>query len=169
MRHTVQAISTTPTAPRIVLDVSGEPASLPLSTAVQSVGDTRYLLASAVSAYMLTLLNDPDAATAFATLGGSSGAGWMRLPGGLIIQWGTNVVTTNAGGGAGITLPTGFSSTTSYRYISWNGDDASGNIIHAAVPASQGTGSFGVRVKTANTGAVLASANVRIDWIAVGT
>lgn len=170
MKHTPQAITTTPANARVVLDVAGDPASLPLSTAVQSQGDGRYLLASAVSPYMLTLLNDADAAAAFATLGGSSGPGWVRLPGGLLIQWGTAVGITTAGGGMAIGFSTAYSSSSSYTTVGFNGDAGSGVRIVANYRSGgyPQAGSFYV-VCSSHDGSPIASTPMRVDWIAIGT
>lgn len=147
MKHTNQAISSLPINPRVVLDISGEPASAPLSTAVQSVGDPRYLLASAVS----------------------SGAGWVKLPGGLLVQYGSIVGTTGPAGALTITLPTAFSNT-SYSVMAFNGDWVVPMICRAQVPTSRTATAFAIITgQSADPSLVLASTLVRIDYIAVGT
>lgn len=170
MKHTPQAITTTPANARVILDVAGDPASLPLSTAVQSQGDGRYLLASAVSPYMLTLLNDADAAAAFATLGGSSGPGWVRLPGGLLVQWGTSTQLTTSGGGMAINLPTAYQSGTSYSIVVQQWRNSSVTLVPQLYEVGFPTANaFYILIKeTYLANQPYASSAAQVSWITVG-
>lgn len=105
-----QALSVIPPSPRVMLDVNTIPASVPLNLAIQSTGDARYLLASSVSSYMLTLLDDANATAAWATLGGTQSLGvngYVKLPNGFIIQWGnSSQAISDYNQGLTITFPT---------------------------------------------------------------
>lgn len=127
-----------------------------------------------VSAYIKTLLDDPNTAAAFATLGGSSGTtasgGWYKLPGGLIIQWASQVgVVQFGGGGINVAIPTAFSSASSWTFAAWSGESTSGSITLSNYGAGQAAGSFTVVVRNSVTGGVAGDGGAyRINYVAVG-
>lgn len=89
-----------------------------------------------------------------------NGDGYQKLPGGLIMQWGSDVELTNAGGGATVTLPISFP-TASFTPIICNGDN---NVAlhHVSVISSQiATHQFGYVTGVAST-------TQRICWICFG-
>jgi len=90
--------------------------------------------------------------------GDASTANRHQLPGGLLMQWGSSVVTLNGGGGATITFPTSFG--TLYTVVPTNGDQGATTI--APVVNTQGNGDFSVLFPAA--GAI----TVRCNWIAFG-
>ncbi|OVE92220.1 fusion protein [Agrobacterium tumefaciens] len=125
-----------------------------------------------LTAFARTILDDANGAAMFATMGATSGTGWMKLPNGRLMQWGTSTGTTDSGGNLGISFPTSFSSGSSYNVVAWSGDSAvaSGNLVLSqlrSAPWPQATG-FAVSVRTGNTGAAFASSAIRVDWIAIG-
>lgn len=98
-------------------------------------------------------------------------AGYITLPtwmGGLIIQWATSVVTTDPSGNASIIFPIAFPNTIRNVVVS-NGDSAQGNLLVMSYLTGWPT-LFGhaINVRTANTGANLASAPFRCNWVAFG-
>lgn len=105
-----------------------------------------------------------DLKVALASFTGSNqsltGSGYQKLPGGLIIQWGTSVAVTNAGGGESVTYPIAFP-TSSFQPIICNGDNnvSLHNVSIISVQVSR-TG-FGWASSLANTAQ-------RINWIAIG-
>lgn len=95
--------------------------------------------------------------------GNVTGSGWIRLPSGLIIQWGTTIVTTSSSNLGIIPLNTTFPSNL-YTSIIVNGDWG----VSAARP--QG---FVVYPPNSNTSQIafacgVTSGNVRANWIAIG-
>ncbi len=125
-----------------------------------------------LTAFARTILDDANGAAMFTTMGATSGTGWMKLPNGRLMQWGTSTGTTDSGGNLGISFPTSFSSGSSYNVVVWSGDSAvaSGNLVLAqlrSAPWPQAAG-FAVSARTGNTGAAFASAAIRVDWIAIG-
>lgn len=125
-----------------------------------------------LSAFARTLLDDTSGSAMFTTMGATSGTGWMKLPNGRLMQWGTNVGVTDSGGNLGVFFPTSFSSSTSYGVVAWNGESqtAGGNMVLSqlrSAPWPQASG-FAVSARVGSTGAALGSANIRVDWIAIG-
>lgn len=123
-----------------------------------------------LTAFGRSMIAGADAAAVWTLLGGGSGTNWRRMSGGLLVQWGTSVLTTDASGNATVTLPTPFSSDTSYIPVAWNGDQSVAVLVlqyRSATPWPNATG-FAVNVRTFG-GALHASANFRVDWIAAGT
>lgn len=90
--------------------------------------------------------------------GDATAANRHQLPGGLLMQWGSSVVTLNGGGGATITFPTGFD--TLYTVVPSNGDQGATTI--APVVNTMGSGDFSVVFPGA--GAI----TVRCNWVAFG-
>ncbi|MEH0291832.1 hypothetical protein V6R98_02085 [Agrobacterium sp. CCNWLW71] len=125
-----------------------------------------------LTAFARTILDDANGAAMFTTMGATSGTGWMKLPNGRLMQWGTTVGVTDGGGNLGISFPTSFSSGSSYNVVAWNGESqtAGGNMVLSqlrSAPWPQAAG-FAVSARVGNTGSALSSANIRVDWIAIG-
>ena len=126
-----------------------------------------------LTALARSLLDDTTGAAMFATMGATSGAGWVKLPNGRLFQHASSVVTTDAGGNVGVFFPTAFASGTSYNVVAWAGDSAvlSGRLLISqlrSTPWPQATG-FAVQARESNTGAPVISGGIRVDWIAIGT
>ena len=123
-----------------------------------------------ISAFAKTLLDDANAAAAFATLGGSSGPGWVRLPGGLLIQWGTTLQVTSSGGGVQVNLPTAYSSASSYSIVMQQWRNGSFTLIPQIYEQGFPTASafFFLVKQTHLQNAPYASGTVQVDWITVG-
>jgi hypothetical protein len=92
--------------------------------------------------------------------------GTFAFYGGLILKWGSSVVTTDASGNATIAYSTAFPSGTAV-VMPINGDSGTApQMILSAVASTTNASQFGVHAST-NTAAI-ASTTVRINWIAVG-
>ena len=92
------------------------------------------------------------------------GNGYVNLPGGLIIQWGSSVVTTNALGNATITYPIVFP-TSGQPMGLLNGDVATTGPAFIGMEGASNS-LFDMRVSQ-QTGAAYVGA-ARINWIAIG-
>ena len=92
------------------------------------------------------------------TVVGPSNVGKIQLPGGLLQQWGSSVVTLNASSIATITFPVAFSAL--YTVVPTNGDRTATTI--APIVSSNAANNFGVEFPGA--GAI----GVRCNWIAYG-
>lgn len=168
MKLTNQAVNAIPSNPRVVLDISGEPASAPLSTAVQSVGDARYILSSAVSSFIMALFDDTDGGTAFATLGVTKSLvanGYYRFPSGIMIQWGS---TFNAASDFATAFPVAFPTACVgvFQNPNFNTAVTTAYVINTSnVSAS----TFDTRCRAINTGgSVAGQANLPLYWLAIG-
>jgi hypothetical protein len=84
--------------------------------------------------------------------------GYQKLPGGLIMQWGSDVEVTNAGGGGSVTYPISFPNT-SFQPVICNGDNGSG-LYSVSVNSIAKTG-FNYATGVSNTAQ-------RMNWIAFG-
>lgn len=126
-----------------------------------------------LSAFARTILDDATGAAMFATMGATSGTGWMRLPNGRLLQHASSIGTTDSGGNLGISFPTSFASGTSYNVVAWSGDSGvlSGKLLLSqlrSAPWPQAAG-FAVNARQSNDGAPVVSGGIRVDWIAIGT
>lgn len=100
---------------------------------------------------------------------GAAASGWQRFPSGGMMQWGTSVVTTDAGGNVAFPFPTPFASAFAGMVMT-NGDaTTAGNVLIYSVNMS-GTNLSQVfmHVGISNTGAVFANSTTRVNWIAFG-
>jgi hypothetical protein len=96
--------------------------------------------------------------------------GYHKFPNGLLIQWGTSVITTDYGGTAAIVYPAAFPNAM-LTTIAWNGDS---NATPTAVISNYrggiypGAGVFAIRATNPSTGEYLTVTTLRIDWLAIG-
>jgi hypothetical protein len=101
-----------------------------------------------------------------------NGSSWVdfapQLTAGYWIQFGTNVVTTNAGGGSSIVFGTSFSG--SPVVIATPGDNGTPFFINQIVGQLY-PNNFGFQCFKNGSGTpeVLANASVRVNWYAIGT
>lgn len=94
--------------------------------------------------------------------------GYQKFPTGLIIQWGTSVVTTDAGGAAAISYPIAFPNAIFVAVVA-NGDHAQGNLLIQSFSTGwPTTAGHAIYVRIANTGAAVVNTTVRINWVAFG-
>ena len=118
------------------------------------------------------------ATTAWAKVGFAislGGAGYIKFPtwlGGLIIQWATSSVTTNAGGDQSISFPIAFPTGRTQVLVS-NGSDAinSGNIALSTLLSGGWDTSltgFAFHAQKTDTSTPYASGGIRVNWIAIG-
>lgn len=129
------------------------------------IGDTNFALAPAehnragvvqlaTQDEVFAATDDTKAITPLALLGAFAGVkgatGWRRLPTGLIVQWGSALVSPD---GTRIVLPTAFPSA-----------------CHAAVGQSYGTATVSLSARTRSTVTFTHNSDggVTIDWIAIG-
>lgn len=90
-----------------------------------------------------------------------AGNGYQKLPGGLVIQWGTSV--TNASGLASVTLPIVFSTS----FVSFSPSVVvSGIGLYSIGWTSGSNGSASIYLSNSNTGTAIPSYQVR--WVAIG-
>ena len=83
-------------------------------------------------------------------------------------QGGTFVGTTDSSGNIGINYPVAFPAGV-VTAVMMNGDSATGNLIMSiSGDFTQSLAILYVKVRTANTGAIVPSASVRINWMALG-
>lgn len=113
------------------------------------------------------------ATTAWAKLGlaiSIAAVGYIKFPdwmGGLIVQWGTSAVTTDAAGLAGITLPLTFPNSIRSVIVA-NGDSSAGNLhVQSYISGFPTTSTHAIHVTNAGTGANYTGA-FRCNWVAFG-
>lgn len=113
------------------------------------------------------------ATTAWAKVGFAisiAAAGYIKFPdwlGGLIVQWGTSAVTTDAAGLAGITFPLTFPNSIRAVVVG-NGDSSIGNLhVQSYISGFPTTSTHAIHATNAGTGANYAGA-FRCNWVAFG-
>jgi hypothetical protein len=151
-------------------NIAGSPAAnkLPYLTAANAAA-----LAD-LTAFARTILDDTTGAAMAATMGyvqSSVGSSWyVKLPGGVIIQWGSTIATTSGGGGGvSIALAQSYTTSASWSLAAMNGEQASGAILLGGYPAGKTASGFLLVLKNSTTGAPQADGVAyRIDWVAVG-
>ena len=98
----------------------------------------------------------------------TSSSGFVKLPGGILYQFGTVVTTTDASGLLSFNWPIPFASAPIIT-MGTSGDSGTGSLISLPYLTGFPTATSGAfQVKVSNTGSPFASAGVRINWIAVG-
>ncbi len=127
-----------------------------------------------LSSFARSVLDDTTGNAMAVTMGyvqGSVSQTWyVKLPGGLIVQWGSSVVTTGGGGGGvNIALAQAYTTSSSWSLAAMNGEQASGAILVSGYPAGKSAAGFLLVLKNSTTGTVQADGVAyRIDWVAVG-
>ncbi len=99
--------------------------------------------------------------------GGGTGTSASIVVGTTRIQWGSTVTSTNVSGQQAVNFPTAFSGTP-YTVVVCNGESLGGNLVVSNVQSLLASTAFAFEVRVGNTGAILASTPVRINWYAVG-
>lgn len=89
------------------------------------------------------------------------GVGYQRLPGGLLIQWGSTVVNTNSAGDFVVNYPTAFATNGWYSTTAVDGDGTARISLKISATTNPHLGFVGNCSFTNGT--------VRINWIAFGT
>jgi len=159
------------TAARALLNLTGTAAAdqLPYLTANNAAGLTP------LTAFARTVLDDANGPSMLATLGlaiSDTGAldTAIKIPVGsqaVLIQGATVVVTTNATGGASITLPAPFADA-NYRAIAVSGDPGPGVFNISMFQEYKSANSFSVQVNRVSDGAAATNSPARIDFFAIG-
>jgi hypothetical protein len=99
--------------------------------------------------------------------------GYIKFPtwlgGGLVIQWGSTVVTSNGAALATFSFPFTFPATY-YTMIAYNGDNSAASANKTAMYAQTGITTSVARLVLidSTTGSGLASATARVNWVAFG-
>lgn len=88
-------------------------------------------------------------------------SGYVQLPGGLIVQWGTTVGTTNAGATLAVTFPIAFPTGVQF-VLAGDGDNTPSVFPVAVINSSRSATGF-------SAGTTVASSTVRINYIAIGS
>ncbi|WP_266030021.1 gp53-like domain-containing protein [Brucella intermedia] len=154
------------TAARALLNLTGTAAAnqLPYLTADNAAALTP------LTAFARSILDDANGPAMFATMGTTQslgGTGYVKLPNGLVIQWGSPNVSPSAGGYAQIAFPAAF--------VNTNWVAATMNSQYLANPQmlilqnrdALSSLALDVRLIHAATGAPITTLS-RVNWIAVG-
>lgn len=91
---------------------------------------------------------------------GTNGAGWQKLPSGLILQWGN--ATSGGGGTVTVTLPTAFPTGALAVVCSVNAAGLTSATVAAGTPSSTQVTFY------AQVGGTTTAANVNFWWVALG-
>lgn len=179
MRHTIQAISAVPTAPRIVLDVSSEPASLAanetLSSIMTAAGQIKFPSTQNPSTDVNTL-DDYEEGTFTPTLSGATvaGVGTYSVRTGSYTKIGNFVIfqlrtTWSAHSGSGAMIMTGIPFTSTNLgacAVYWSG------ITYTSTPMALFDPSAPrILFRQAASNAAITDINIEAagDWIITGT
>jgi hypothetical protein len=107
--------------------------------------------------------------TMFGGTGTLGGVGYMRLPGGVILQWGTRI--SNPSGITDVTFPIGFPTTARSVVVSEQNAEGWGNPPQPTVYGSQGADRFGFIAYAARiqlSGVPAYGAGLGFNWMAIG-
>ena len=119
-----------------------------------------------LTSFARQLLSKANAAQMYALLGGSSGNGWERTPGGQLIQYGAEAKTTNSAGGFSVTLPTAYGAPYSYRPVIVNGNSNVG--VNFSVWPEQTANAFSAVAKYADSGTPAVGILAQVNWLTIG-
>lgn len=161
------ALSDLGSASIALLNLSGTAAAdrLPYLTGVSGSGLT------VLTAFARTILDDANGDAVWNSIGGSqstSAIGYVKLPGGFMIQKGSSIVTTNSGGGFTFAFPSAFANTDHVTIMS-NGDRNVNALISPVInrDALSSGGVNGVLINT-GTGGTFPNQVARVDWHSIG-
>lgn len=121
---------------------------------------------ASLSAFMGTVLNDADGATVFSTLGATQSKtsnGYVKLPNGLFVQWGTTISAGSAVGNATITLPIAFPTAGLFGISGISGANAGGQTF-TCMNSAPSTTQMGITTYLNGT----ITASIGVFWIAIG-
>ncbi|WP_174065404.1 pyocin knob domain-containing protein [Agrobacterium tumefaciens] len=121
-----------------------------------------------ISVFARTLLDDADGAAMFATMGATqskASPGYVKLPNGIIIQWGRNFVGSDAAITLPIAFPTGVFAKTAVCELGYTATAT--RVVTIDNPST--LNSITVRFRdVVNGGAVSVPADGTVAWIAIG-
>lgn len=141
--------------------VTGAANKLPYFTGAAAMATTD------LTAFARTLLDDANAAAAWATLGaGQSLAenGWQRLPSGLIVQWGA---ATTSAGNLTVAFPTAFPNACYGVFANVNLAQASATVMYSAWADTWTLSNFALRTRYV-AGGTVAAENMPANYWAIG-
>lgn len=154
--------SRSPLTPGIVTAVSGTPPTQVFSVTIRGATTA----ATGIPTLVGVKVNDK---VWLLPIGAIDGPGWLIIgvQGGLpILKSGSLVGTTNSGGDLAVSFPTAFPA--AYESIVVSNGDANVSTLLVFSIFSASTAGFSVNTRISNTGAVLASTSIRLNWMATG-
>lgn len=149
-------------------DVVGPASSTNGYLAAYSGTTGKLLTQQVLSAFVATVLDDADGAAMFATMGATQSlttSGRVKLPNGLIIQWG---IATATGGNVTVAFPAAFPNATFAVVASCSNANSTGTVAYVAWADSFTLTNFILRGRYATAGGNVANENLVCSFIAVG-
>lgn len=160
---------------RGLLGSTGNPAEARTALGVPAAADAVLTGAPTATTAASTDNSTRIATTAWAKLGFAVSLaipGYIKFPswmGGLTVQWGSSVITTDSGGNAAISFPMTFPTSLSTVVLS-NGDSGAAGVLLSSFTTGFPTlSAHAVHANVANTGGSATGLTIRVNWVAFGS